>query len=271
MINLVAARSLVSDFALNPGMHYAQIPPFLIKRLLKGVGFHRIMGGIPVVHSAGHRFYEFSEDTHANFRTPMSLKRLLDVFVAGFALVVLAPVFLGVALAVRLNLGSPILFRQTRVGRSGRLFTLYKFRSMLNYDTESGITSNEARMTNFGRLLRASSLDELPGLWNVLKGDMSLVGPRPLLPKYNKLYNSRQARRHEVRPGITGLAQVNGRNALSWPERLELDVQYVEQQSLGLDLQILLLTFRQVLSREGVTSEGSVVGSEFRGEGSSDD
>ena len=178
----------------------------------------------------------------------------------------LSPLLLLIALLVRINLGSPILFRQQRPGHHGRPFELIKFRSMTNERAPSGELLPEAeRLTRFGRLLRSTSLDELPELWNVLKGEMSLVGPRPLLLEYLPLYTSRQARRHEVRPGITGWAQVNGRNAVDWDELLEMDVWYVENRSMLLDLTILLKTLGTVVSREGVAEEGQVTRSRFKG------
>lgn len=194
-----------------------------------------------------------------------SLKRALDVVAAGSALVVLSPVLVGVGIAVAANLGHPVLFRQLRPGRSGATFKLAKFRSMRDPDHSRGLVTDEQRLTPFGKALRASSLDELPSLWNVIKGDMSIVGPRPLLVAYLDLYTPEQARRHEVRPGITGLAQARGRNALSWEDRFALDVQYVERRSLGLDARILMETFVSVLRRDGVSAEGHVTMPEFYG------
>ncbi len=185
--------------------------------------------------------------------------------------VVTAPVTLvlttALALLVRLRLGSPVLFRQTRIGLGGRPFTLYKFRSMRDATGPDGRPLPDAeRLTSFGRWLRSTSLDELPSLWNVLRGDMALVGPRPLLPEYLPLYNARQARRHEVRPGITGWAQVNGRNAVDWAERLEMDVWYVEHRSLRLDLRILWRTVGSVLRRDGISQKGEATMAAFKGE-----
>ncbi|MCK6210907.1 sugar transferase [Georgenia sp. EYE_87] len=191
-------------------------------------------------------------------------KRAIDVGVAAVALAAAAPVMAVVAVLVRRDLGSPVLFRQDRPGRDGEIFTLVKFRSMR--DAAGGPEDDDAaRLTPFGEALRATSLDELPTLWNVLRGDMSLVGPRPLRTHYLPLYSPRQARRHEVRPGITGLAQVSGRNALDWGERLELDVRYVETRSLLLDLRILARTVAVVLSRSGTTPEGSAIMPSFTG------
>ncbi len=194
------------------------------------------------------------------------LKRLIDIAGAGAGLVALSPLLAMIGVAVRLRLGSPVLFVQVRTGLDGRLFRIYKFRSMTDQrDATGSLLPDDVRMTPFGRVLRSSSLDELPELINVLMGDMSLVGPRPLLPQYLDLYNERQRRRHEVRPGITGWCQVTGRNALSWDEKLELDVWYVEHWSLGLDLRILMATVRAVLSGHGVSAEGSVTMPMFEG------
>ncbi|MDP9349427.1 MAG: sugar transferase [Gemmatimonadota bacterium] len=194
------------------------------------------------------------------------LKRVVDVLGSGAGLVVLSPVLAGVALAVRLSLGTPVLFRQVRPGRGGRPFTMYKFRTMRDARDARGEPLPDAeRLTAVGRFIRSTSLDELPELVNVLRGDMSLVGPRPLLLEYLPLYTAEQARRHEVRPGITGWAQVNGRNALSWEEKFELDVWYVEHRSFWLDLKILLLTVVKVFAREGVSQEGQATMEKFRG------
>lgn len=193
------------------------------------------------------------------------IKRAADVGVAGVGLVLTAPIQLGVAVAVRRQLGSPVLFRQPRPGRDGEIFELMKFRTMREPEPESGLVSDADRMTPLGSFLRRTSLDELPTLLNVLTGDMSLVGPRPLLVAYLDRYTKEQARRHEVRPGITGLAQVSGRNALTWEEKFILDVRYVEQRSLLLDLQILLRTITKVLRSDGITAEGSPTMPEFMG------
>ncbi len=197
-------------------------------------------------------------------RRPYDLvKRALDILIAGLALILTAPIQLVVALLVRINLGSPVLFKQERPGRSGRMFKMYKFRTMR--DITEDLVSDEDRITPFGSWLRSTSLDELPELFNVLKGDMSIVGPRPLLPEYLPLYTARQARRHEVRPGVTGLAQVKGRNAMPWAERLAWDVRYVETRSFALDCRIALDTFKVVLKREGITEEGQVAMTDFEG------
>ncbi|WP_349617552.1 sugar transferase [Azotobacter salinestris] len=193
-------------------------------------------------------------------------KRLFDILVAASALLLLAPLLLALAWLVRRRIGAPVLFRQRRPGLHGRPFELLKFRSMREaLDAHGAPLPDAERLTPFGRFLRATSLDELPELWNVLKGDMSLVGPRPLLMEYLPLYSAEQARRHAVRPGITGWAQVNGRNALSWEEKFRLDVWYVEHRSFRLDLRILLLTLRRVLAREGINAEGEATMPRFTG------
>lgn len=194
------------------------------------------------------------------------VKRLLDIIIAAAALVLLSPVLLLLAWQIRRKLGTPVLFRQVRPGRGGIPFVMYKFRTMRDAADENGRPLPDAeRLTPFGRKLRAASLDELPELWNVLKGDMSLVGPRPLLMEYLPLYNTEQRRRHLVRPGITGWAQVNGRNAISWPEKFRLDVWYVENRSLLLDIKILFLTVKKVLDRSGINSEGEATVTKFTG------
>ena len=186
------------------------------------------------------------------------MPRILDAMMAGIALVLLAPALGLIALLVRLNLGSPVLFAQTRCGRHCEPFRMVKFRTMTDARDEAGrLLPDEARLTRFGQFLRSTSLDELPELWNVLRGEMSLVGPRPLLMDYIPFYSPDQARRHEVRPGITGWAQVNGRNAISWDDRFQLDTWYVDNRSLRLDFRILLLTVREVLKRGGIAAEGS--------------
>ena len=193
-------------------------------------------------------------------------KRLFDLFVAATALLLLAPLLLVLAWLVRRRIGAPVLFRQLRPGLHSRPFELLKLRNMREALDEHGRPLPDAeRLTPFGRFLRASSLDELPELWNVLRGDMSLVGPRPLLMEYLPLYTPEQARRHAVRPGITGWAQVNGRNALSWEEKFRLDVWYVDHRSFRLDLRILLLTLKRVLAREGINAEGEATMARFTG------
>lgn len=194
------------------------------------------------------------------------MKRLFDFLVALFALLILLPVIIVVAVLVRLKLGSPILFTQDRPGLHGNIFKMMKFRTMLDAkDKQGNLLPDDERMTQFGAFLRSTSLDELPGLFNVLKGDMSLVGPRPLLVQYLPLYSNEQARRHNVRPGITGWAQVNGRNAISWEQKFKLDVWYVDNQSFLLDIKILLLTVKKVFVREGISADGHVTIEPFKG------
>ncbi|BAP13836.1 sugar transferase [Alcanivorax sp. NBRC 101098] len=194
------------------------------------------------------------------------MKRLMDIVGALAGLLLLAPVIILLAVLVRIKLGSPVLFRQTRPGMAGHVFEMTKFRTMTNSCNASGeLLSDAERLTGFGQFLRSSSLDELPELWNVLKGEMSLVGPRPLLLEYLPLYSERQARRHEIRPGITGWAQVNGRNALSWDEKFELDVWYVENRNLWLDLKILFMTVWKVVKRDDIAHKGEVTMKKFKG------
>ena len=194
------------------------------------------------------------------------MKRLFDILLAALALVVLGLPMLVLAGMVRSRLGSPVLFQQVRPGRYGRPFQMVKFRTMRDaIDADGNPLPDSERMTPFGSLLRSSSLDELPELWNVLKGEMSLVGPRPLLMEYLPLYTVAQARRHQVRPGVTGWAQINGRNAISWEDKFELDVWYVDNQSFWLDLKILLLTVKKVFVREGISGVGKVTMSKFSG------
>ena len=194
------------------------------------------------------------------------MKRIFDILVALSLLMVFSPLIVVVALMVRLKLGSPVLFRQQRPGLHGKPFEMIKFRTMLDARNQQGeLLEDAARLTRFGKVLRATSLDELPELWNVLKGEMSLVGPRPLLMEYLPLYDAKQARRHEVRPGITGWAQVNGRNAISWEDKFGLDVWYVDHQSFWLDMKILWLTALRVLKPEGISQHGHVTAEKFRG------
>jgi lipopolysaccharide/colanic/teichoic acid biosynthesis glycosyltransferase len=194
------------------------------------------------------------------------MKRLLDLLLALVALLLLALPMLGLAWQIRRKLGGPVLFRQVRPGLHGQLFTMVKFRTMTDEcDLDGQLLSDEKRLTSFGRFLRASSLDELPELWNVLKGDMSFVGPRPLLVEYLPLYTPSQARRHEVRPGITGWAQVNGRNAISWEDKFALDVWYVDHKSLWLDVRILWMTVRKVIIRDGISAAGEATMTKFTG------
>lgn len=194
------------------------------------------------------------------------VKRLFDVVVSVLVLLLLSPLFGLLALLVRYKLGKPALFRQERPGLQGKPFTLLKFRTMTDTrDAAGNLLPDGQRLTKFGKFLRASSLDELPELWNVLKGEMSLVGPRPLLMQYIPLYTPEQMRRHEVRPGITGWAQVNGRNAISWEEKFEMDVWYVENMSFWLDIKILFLTIQKIFQREGISQEGQATVIYFTG------
>lgn len=194
------------------------------------------------------------------------LKRLLDIVIASSALVLLSPVYAFVAYKVRKNLGSPVLFRQVRPGLNGKPFEMIKFRSMKDaVDAQGHSLPDSERLKPFGQMLRSSSLDEMPELWNVLKGEMSIVGPRPLLMEYLPLYNEQQAKRHNVRPGITGYAQVNGRNAISWEKKFELDTWYVENGSLWLDFKIMLKTVQKVLSKDDISAEGEATMSKFTG------
>jgi sugar transferase EpsL len=194
------------------------------------------------------------------------MKRVVDIFVSFVFLVLLSPLMLLVAVLVRVRLGSPVLFRQARPGLKGKTFYLLKFRTMTNEVDSSGtLLPDERRLPKFGKFLRAASIDELPSLWNVIRGDMSLIGPRPLLPEYLELYSAEQSRRHDVRPGITGLAQVSGRNDLPWDKRLELDVWYVDHQTAWLDLKICVKSVWKVLSSEGVSQAGHVTAEKFRG------
>jgi len=199
-----------------------------------------------------------------------AVKRVLDVIASALALVVLSPVLLVLWLLVRSKLGSPAFFRQQRPGKHGKLFTVYKFRTMQDAPADASgveaVASDAQRLTPFGRTLRSTSLDELPELWNVLKGDMSLVGPRPLLMEYASRYSPHQARRLEVKPGLTGLAQVSGRNALTWEEKFDLDVWYVDHQTLGLDLKILGKTLWHVITGRGISAPGHATMPEFEGE-----
>ena len=194
------------------------------------------------------------------------VKRCLDFLLSLAALIVLSPVLLLVAILVRCKLGSPILFKQERPGLHEKIFCMYKFRTMTDAkDADGNLLPDEVRLTKFGKLLRSTSLDELPELFNILKGDMAIVGPRPLLVQYLPRYNERQHRRHDVRPGFTGLAQVNGRNSISWQEKFEWDVRYVENVSFLMDLRIIAKTVKVVLKRDGISSETSATMEEFRG------
>lgn len=194
------------------------------------------------------------------------IKRALDIIISGVGMIILSPVILIVALFVRKKLGTPVIFSQKRPGKQERIFKMYKFRSMTDEQDENGnLLPDEQRMNGFGKKLRAASLDELPQLWNIFKGDMSIIGPRPLLISYLELYTPEQHRRHEVRPGLFGLAGVNGRNAQSWESKFEYDLEYVEKVSFKLDLKIFFQCIKTVLSHEGVNEEGTVTASRFTG------
>ncbi len=194
------------------------------------------------------------------------IKRLLDIIIASIALILLSPLYAFVAYKVKKNLGSPVLFRQVRPGLHGRPFEMIKFRTMKDaIDANGQPLPDSERLTPFGRMLRSSSLDEMPELWNVIKGDMSIVGPRPLLMEYLPLYSPEQAKRHEVRPGMTGYAKVNGRNAIGWEEKFKLDTWYVENQSIWLDFKIMLKTVKKVLAKDDISAEGEATMSKFTG------
>ncbi len=196
------------------------------------------------------------------------IKRLIDIICSGLLLLLLSPLFMLISIAVWFKLGSPVIFRQSRPGLKGRVFDMYKFRTMSDStDGNGNLLPDSERLLSFGIGLRRSSLDELPELINVLIGDMSMVGPRPLLTSYMELYNDEQSRRHEVRPGITGWAQINGRNTISWEEKFELDVWYIDNWSLQLDLKILVQTLWKVISREGISAEGEATMTLFKGSG----
>ena len=194
------------------------------------------------------------------------IKRLIDLLLSGMALIVLSPVYLILAILVRKQLGSPVIFSQQRPGRNEKIFQMYKFRSMTDErDAEGNLLPDEYRLPDFGKKLRATSLDELPELWNIFKGDMSIVGPRPLLVKYLPRYNDRQRHRHDVRPGLTGWAQVNGRNAISWEQKFAYDVEYVEKESFLLDVKIIWMTVGKVLHHSDINQDGSATMEEFMG------
>ncbi|WP_375037421.1 sugar transferase [Acinetobacter sp. RW6] len=194
------------------------------------------------------------------------MKRLLDITIASIALILLSPLYLYVAYKVKKNLGSPVLFRQVRPGLNGKPFEMIKFRTMKDaIDIQGNPLPDSERLTSFGKMLRSTSLDEMPELWNVIKGDMSIVGPRPLLMEYLPLYNKEQAKRHEVRPGMTGHAQVNGRNAIGWEEKFKLDTWYVENRSLWLDFKIMLQTVKKVIAKDDINEAGEATMSKFTG------
>lgn len=194
------------------------------------------------------------------------VKRPMDIIMSLIALIILSPILLAVAILVRIKLGSPVIFKQQRPGRNEKIFTLYKFRTMTDKKGENGkLLPNDLRLTRFGRLLRSTSLDELPELYNILKGDMSFVGPRPLLVEYLPLYNEEQKRRHEVRPGLTGLAQINGRNLIDWEDRFKFDLVYINNVDFFGDIKIVILTAKKVLLKEGVDSKHSTFIEPFQG------
>ncbi|WP_373684832.1 sugar transferase [Acinetobacter sp. YH12064] len=194
------------------------------------------------------------------------VKRLLDIIIASIALILLSPLYAYVAYKVKKNLGSPVLFRQVRPGLNGKPFEMIKFRTMKDaVDAQGNPLPDSERLTPFGKMLRSTSLDEMPELWNVIKGDMSVVGPRPLLMEYLPLYNEEQAKRHNVRPGMTGHAQVNGRNAISWEEKFKLDTWYVENQSIWLDFKIMLKTVQKVIAKDDISAEGEATMTRFTG------
>lgn len=194
------------------------------------------------------------------------VKRLADIVCSGLGLIIISPILLIVAILIRIKLGSPIFFTQDRVGKDGKIFKMIKFRTMLDATDKWGEPlPDEDRLTSFGKALRSTSIDELPELINVFKGDMSLVGPRPLLVEYKELYSPEQFRRHEVRPGITGWAQVNGRNSISWKERFELDVEYVDKFNLLMDIKIFFMTLIKVVKKDGISQDGHVTMEKFNG------
>lgn len=203
--------------------------------------------------------------THMLYRK--YIKRIFDIILSAVAIILLSPVYLVLYILVKKKLGSPVLFHQDRPGKDGRIFHMYKFRSMTDEKDENGeLLPDEVRLTSFGKKLRATSLDELPELFCILKGDMSIVGPRPLLVQYLPLYSERQSHRHDVRPGLTGWAQVNGRNTLTWPQKFEYDVEYTEKMSFIMDVKILFMTVANVLKREGISPEGAATMDFFKGE-----
>ena len=193
-------------------------------------------------------------------------KRILDILLSGITLIVLSPIILIVGVLVRIKLGSPIIFKQERPGKSEKIFSMYKFRTMTDERDHNGeYLPDEIRLTKFGKMLRATSLDELPELWNILKGDMSIVGPRPLLVEYLPLYSEKQRKRHNVRPGLTGLAQVNGRNAISWEEKFDLDVYYVDKISFFNDIIIIIQTYKKVIKKENINTINNNIPEKFKG------
>lgn len=196
------------------------------------------------------------------------IKRFLDFILSLIAIIILSPIYIIVAILVRIKLGSPVIFTQQRPGKDEKIFKMYKFRTMTDErDEEGNLLPDEVRLTSFGKTLRSTSLDELPELFNILKGDMSIVGPRPLLVQYLPLYSDYQKHRHDVRPGLTGLAQASGRNALSWEDKFKLDVEYTQKYSFLFDVKIIFMTIKSVLQKEGISSGNSVTMEEFKGNG----
>jgi len=194
------------------------------------------------------------------------MRRISDILIAILIFLVIWPVIMLIAITIKLKLGSPIFFKQSRPGLDCITFDIIKFRTMVEaYDNDGALLSDDQRMTKIGKIIRSSSLDELPSIWNVLKGDMSIIGPRPLLNEYVALYSEKHLRRHLIKPGITGWAQVNGRNSISWNEKLDLDIWYLENKSFWLDLKILFLTFKKVLSQSGINQDGHVTMGKFKG------
>lgn len=194
------------------------------------------------------------------------IKRILDFILSLLGLIILSPIFLIVAVLVRIKLGSPIIFKQERPGKDEKIFTLYKFRTMTDAKDKNGnLLPDEVRLTKFGKMLRSTSLDELPELWNIVKGDMAIVGPRPLLVRYLPLYNEKQRHRHDVRPGFTGHAQVNGRNSITWEEKFDLDIYYIKNITFLQDIKIIFKTLKVVFIREGINSDTNATMEEFRG------
>ena len=211
------------------------------------------------------RFCMIEVYTHMLYRK--YIKRIFDIILSSVAIILLSPVYLVLYILVKKKLGSPVLFHQDRPGKDGRIFHMYKFRSMTDEKDENGeLLPDEVRLTSFGKKLRATSLDELPELFCILKGDMSIVGPRPLLVQYLPLYSERQSHRHDVRPGLTGWAQFNGRNTITWPQKFEYDVEYTEKMSFIMDVKILFMTVANVLKREGISPEGAATMDFFKGE-----
>lgn len=237
----------------------------LVKLALGIVGADLAATSLVTIQNAIKENNNTSSKHHKNFYEKY-VKRPFDFFLASGALVCMSPVLAGTAIVIRIKLGSPVLFKQERPGKDEKIFKLYKFRSMTDLRDEDGeLLPDEIRLTKFGKILRSTSLDELPELINIISGEMAVVGPRPLLVRYLDRYSTHQARRHEVRPGLTGLAQVSGRNAVSWDEKFDIDVEYVDNVSFRGDMGIILETIRTVLKKEGISSETSVTMEEFMG------